>query len=107
MLSLPEPRLLKTYTAKTVNKTAVPTKALRKAVFSLQVMLMGKNWRKNEVSKMTEKTTTYNPAKALVDDEEIAFFMADAFETGDASYIAKALDVVAQAKGMTASAISN
>ena len=56
---------------------------------------------------MTEKTTTYNPAKALVDDEEIAFFMADAFETGDASYIAKAFDVVAQAKGMTASVISN
>lgn len=27
--------------------------------------------------------------------------MADAFETGDASYIAKALGVVARAKGMT------
>lgn len=42
-----------------------------------------------------------DPAAALVDDEEIAFFMADAFETGDAAYIAKALGVVARAKGMT------
>ena len=50
---------------------------------------------------MTEKLTTYDPARALVDDEEIAFFMADAFETGDAAYIAKALGVVARAKGMT------
>lgn len=50
---------------------------------------------------MTEQLTTYDPAVALVDDEEIAFFMADAFETGDAAYIAKALGVVARAKGMT------
>ena len=50
---------------------------------------------------MAEKLTTYDPAAALVDDEEIAFFMADAFETGDVAYIAKALGVVARAKGMT------
>ncbi len=50
---------------------------------------------------MTEKLTTYDPAAALVDDEEIAAFMADAFETGDAAYVAKALGVVARAKGMT------
>ena len=49
---------------------------------------------------MTEKLTTYDPAAALVDDEEIAFFMADAFETGDAAYIAKAVGIVARAKGM-------
>ncbi len=49
---------------------------------------------------MTEKLTTYDPASALVDDEEIAFFLADAFETGDAAYIAKAVGVVARAKGM-------
>lgn len=47
---------------------------------------------------MTEKRTTYDPAAALVDDEEIAFFMADAFETGDAAYIAKALDTHMTAK---------
>lgn len=50
---------------------------------------------------MTEQLTTYDLAATLVDDEEIAFFMADAFETGDATYIAKALGVVARAKGMT------
>ncbi|WBM70425.1 putative addiction module antidote protein [Buttiauxella sp. WJP83] len=50
---------------------------------------------------MKVTVTDYDPAKALVDDEEIAFFMADALETGDAAYIAKALGVVARAKGMT------
>ena len=48
----------------------------------------------------TKKLSTYDPAAALVNDEEIAFFMADALETGDASYIAKALGIVARAKGM-------
>lgn len=47
------------------------------------------------------KLTTYDPALALIDDDEIAIFMADAFETGDAAYIAKALGVVARAKGMS------
>ncbi|MEJ0003461.1 MAG: addiction module antidote protein [Pararobbsia sp.] len=50
---------------------------------------------------MAEKLTTYDPAAALVDNEEIAVFMADALETGDAGYIAKALGVVARARGMT------
>ncbi|HET7929890.1 MAG TPA: addiction module antidote protein [Rhodanobacteraceae bacterium] len=50
---------------------------------------------------MTKKLTTDDPATALVDYEEIAAFMADAFETGDAGYIAHALGVVARAKGMT------
>ena len=49
---------------------------------------------------MAEKLTTYDPAAALDSEEEIAFFMADAFETGDVGYIAKALGVVARAKGM-------
>jgi len=49
---------------------------------------------------MSEKLTTYDPAAALVDDEAIAVFMSDAFETGDAAYIAKAIGVVARAKGM-------
>ncbi|XEU85267.1 putative addiction module antidote protein [Tistrella mobilis] len=50
---------------------------------------------------MAETLTTYDPAAALVDDEEIAAFMADAVETGDAAYVAKALGVVARARGMT------
>ena len=39
------------------------------------------------------KLTPYDPANALLDDEEIAVFMADALETGDSAYIAKALGV--------------
>ena len=51
---------------------------------------------------MVEKITTYDPAKALDSVEAINVFLEDAFETGDPSYIAKALGVVARAKGMTA-----
>ncbi|MCY0388531.1 putative addiction module antidote protein [Robbsia sp. Bb-Pol-6] len=50
---------------------------------------------------MSEKLSTYDPAAALVDSEEIAVFMADAFETGDVGYIAKALGIVARARGMS------
>ncbi|WP_342322675.1 addiction module antidote protein [Kosakonia sp. BYX6] len=46
------------------------------------------------------KLTPYDPIVALVNDEAISVFMADALETGDAAYIAKALGVVARAKGM-------
>ncbi|MFA5521557.1 MAG: transcriptional regulator [Castellaniella sp.] len=49
---------------------------------------------------MAEQLTNYDPAAALVDVDEIAFFMADAFETGDAAYVAKALDVVVRALDM-------
>ena len=49
---------------------------------------------------MVEKLSNYDSAAALVDDDEIAFFMSDAFATGDAAYIAKSLGVVARAKGM-------
>jgi probable addiction module antidote protein len=49
---------------------------------------------------MTEKPTTYDPAASLVNDTEITFFMAEALETGDASYIAKCVGVIARAKGM-------
>jgi len=49
---------------------------------------------------MAEKLRDYDPAAALVDDEEIAAFLADALETGDAAFIAKSLGVVARAKGM-------
>lgn len=50
---------------------------------------------------MTEKLTTFDPAEALTSDESVAVFMADAFEKGDAGYIAHALGVVARARGMT------
>jgi|TARA_B110000967_G_scaffold31328_1_gene29671 probable addiction module antidote protein len=43
----------------------------------------------------------YDPALALESPEAIEVFMADAFETGNSAYIAKALGVVARAKGMS------
>ena len=50
--------------------------------------------------KKTERLTIYDPAAVLINDDEIAFYMADALETGDAAFIAKSLGVVARAKGM-------
>jgi probable addiction module antidote protein len=50
---------------------------------------------------MAEKIHDYDPAEALTSDEAIDIFLSDAFETGDARYIAKAIGVVARAKGMT------
>jgi probable addiction module antidote protein len=42
----------------------------------------------------------YDPAASLDGPQAMAIFMADALETGDAAYIAKAMGVVARAKGM-------
>ena len=50
---------------------------------------------------MVEKLIPYDPAEELTTDEAIEVFLADAFETGVARYIARALGVVARAKGMT------
>ncbi len=58
---------------------------------------LAKEWRESSDWKQTD----YDPAAALVDDEEIAAFMADAFETGRCRIHSKALGVVARAKGMT------
>ena len=49
---------------------------------------------------MTEKLTSYDPVADLSSDEAIAIFMAEAFQTNDAGYVAHALGVVARAKGM-------
>ena len=49
---------------------------------------------------MAEKLMTYDPAEALTSAGAMATFMAEAFETNDAAYIAHALGVVARAKGM-------
>ncbi|MGY4495842.1 putative addiction module antidote protein [Pseudomonas sp. TE3610] len=50
---------------------------------------------------MTETFTDYDPATYLTSPATIAEFMSDALETGDSAYVAKALGVVARAKGMT------
>jgi len=47
-----------------------------------------------------EKFTVYDPAEDLTSDEGIALFMAEAFKTQDAAFIAHALGIVARAKGM-------
>ena len=49
---------------------------------------------------MTEKLTSYDPVADLASDEAIAIFMAEAFQTNDAGYVAHALGVVVRAKGM-------
>lgn len=49
---------------------------------------------------MIKKLTSYDPAEDLTTDQAMATFMAAAFETNDAGYIAHALGVVARAKGM-------
>ena len=50
---------------------------------------------------MTDKIYEYDPEAALESEEAIAVFLADALETGDSAYIAKAMGVIARAKGMT------
>lgn len=51
---------------------------------------------------MALKTTQFDAAEYLDDAESQAELLADAFETGDATYIAHALGIVARARGMTA-----
>lgn len=50
---------------------------------------------------MAEKLTIFDPAEGLTSDKAIATFMAEAFASEDAGYIAHALGVVARAKGMS------
>jgi probable addiction module antidote protein len=50
---------------------------------------------------MPDKLHDFDPADLLKSDEAIEVFLNDAFETGDARHIARALGVAARAKGMT------
>lgn len=50
---------------------------------------------------MTLETTPFDPAEFLETQEDQAEFIKAALETGDASYISKALGVVARARGMS------
>ncbi len=50
---------------------------------------------------MAEKLIPYDPAEALTTPEAIEYFINDALETGDTSYIAHAIGIAARAKGMT------
>jgi len=57
--------------------------------------------RRRRRTAVTRVSYDHDPSAALGSEEAIAVFMADAFETGDSAYIAKALGVVARAKGMS------
>jgi probable addiction module antidote protein len=50
---------------------------------------------------MTVKIIPFDPAKYLQEDEEIAHYLSEAFETGEPEYINHALGVAARARGMT------
>jgi DNA-binding phage protein len=47
---------------------------------------------------MAEKLYDYDPADSLISNEAVELFLADAVETGDADYIAKARDVAIRAR---------
>ena len=50
---------------------------------------------------MAVETRPYDPARYLDSDEAVAAFVEEAFETGDAAFIAHALGIAARARGMT------
>jgi len=50
---------------------------------------------------MALETVAFDAAEFLDDEASQAELLADAFETGNAAYIANALGVVARARGMT------
>lgn len=47
---------------------------------------------------MSEPLHDYDPAEALDSAEAIEVFMADALETGDSAYVARAMAVAEQAR---------
>ena len=49
---------------------------------------------------MTLKTRPFDPAAFLDSEEGMAGYVTEALETGDASFIADALGVIARARGM-------
>jgi probable addiction module antidote protein len=49
----------------------------------------------------TLKTKPFDPAEYLDNDEAMATYVTDAFETGDPAFVADALGVVARARGMS------
>ena len=51
---------------------------------------------------MARQTTVFDAAEYLDDPQSQAEVLADAFESGNAAYIANALGVVARARGMSA-----
>ncbi|MBO6570727.1 MAG: putative addiction module antidote protein [Kordiimonadaceae bacterium] len=50
---------------------------------------------------MALKTTAFDPAEYLENEEDFADYLNSAFESGETAIIAEALGVIARAKGMT------
>ncbi len=50
---------------------------------------------------MKLKTTRFDAAKYITTPESVAAVLQDALETGDASYVAHVLGILARSKGMT------
>jgi probable addiction module antidote protein len=50
---------------------------------------------------MDAKFSRFDVADFLETEEDVAHFLTDAFDTGDAAYVAHCLGVVARAKGMS------
>lgn len=50
---------------------------------------------------MKTSRTKFDPAELLDSQEAVDIFIADAMETGDASFIAKSLGIIARAKGVS------
>lgn len=50
---------------------------------------------------MTLESARWDSAEFLETDEAVAAYLEEAFETGDAAFIVKALGVVARARGMS------
>jgi probable addiction module antidote protein len=53
------------------------------------------------MTKLKTKTLPYDTAEHLDTPEEIAAYLEEALETGDAAFVAEALGIVARARGMT------
>jgi len=53
------------------------------------------------MTKAKAKTKRFDPAAYLDNDEAVLVYMSDALESGDPSFVADALGVVARARGMS------
>jgi len=85
----------KSLTWKSLFFSVAATKAHRNAI------LRSRSGLQQSGRIMTEKLYDHDSATSLESEEAISGFLADALETGNAGYVAKALGIVARAKGMS------
>jgi len=73
--------------------------APRRELLKASRTMATKHWDKRG-SPMPVEITDFDPAAHRDDDEAIAAYLSDAFETQDVAFISDAIGVVARAKGM-------